>query len=288
MLGRADIIQAVINATGARTYLEIGVAHGETLLKVEAANRIGIDPARPSPNVVNAATAFLSHGLNLPGSRLVLDFGIREADTYMKVTNLNHAIPRPELSLRYFQIPSDEFFTDHAQETIGASGIDVAFVDGLHEWRQAVRDVENCLSYLNDGGVIVMHDCSPTKEIVATPFSELEEARRRPDWDGTWTGDVFRAILWLRSQCSDLDVRVLDCDWGVGLVRRASNSHRLTLDENRIASFPFAEFAANRKELLNLHPPEHLAEYVKSLAPVLPIGNRPASRRGASYEGVTR
>ncbi len=60
MLNRAEIIQAVVNALNARTYLEIGVAHAETLLRVRAATRIGIDPARPSPNIVHAATGVLS------------------------------------------------------------------------------------------------------------------------------------------------------------------------------------------------------------------------------------
>lgn len=279
MLNRAEVIQAVIDAVGAQTYLEIGVAHGETLLRVNVPQRIGIDPARPSPNIINAATGVLSSGLNTSGARLVLDFGLQGQDTYLRVSNLNLRTPALNQSLRFYQMPSDEFFETQAAETIGDYGIDVAFVDGLHEWRQAVRDVENCLQYLNDGGVIVMHDCSPTREIIATPVSELEDARRRPEWDGTWTGDVYRAVLWLRSQRDDLDVRVLDCDWGVGLVRRMPAQRRLSLDENRIASFPYSELAANREELLNLYPPEHLAEYVQGLHQVSRKLDRFESRR---------
>lgn len=268
MLNRAEIIQAVVNALNARTYLEIGVAHAETLLRVRAATRIGIDPARPSPNIVHAATGVLSDALNFPGARFVLDVGVNAADSFMTVTNLNPPGPRSQQSLKYFQMTSDEFFEQHAREVIAHRGIDVAFVDGLHEWRQAVRDVENCLQYLNDGGVIVMHDCSPNRAIVATPYSELEQARKLPEWDGTWTGDVYRAVLWLRSQRCDLEVQVLDCDWGVGLVRRAETRKPLQLDPNRISSFSYTELAANRRELLNLRAPETLAEFVCELSPI--------------------
>lgn len=268
MLNRADIIQTVVDAARARTYLEIGVAHAETLLRVRAATRIGIDPARPSPNIVHAATGVLSDALNFPGARFVLNVGVDAADSFLTITNLNPPGPRPEQSLKYFQMTSDEFFLHHADDLIGRSGIDVAFVDGLHEWRQALRDVENCLRYLNAGGVIVMHDCSPTREIVATPLSELEAARRLPEWDGTWTGDVYRAVLWLRSQRRDLDVQVLDCDWGVGLVRRGETRKPLQLDANRISSFSYTELAANRRELLNLRAPETLAEFVRELSPI--------------------
>jgi hypothetical protein len=268
MLNRTEVIQRIVGAVRAQTYLEIGVAHGETLLRVNAPERIGIDPARPSPNIVNTATTALSSALNAPGARFVLDLGVDGSTTYLNVNNINQLNPSRSQSLKYFQMPSDDFFANEARSVLGAGGIDVAFVDGLHEWRQAVRDVENCLRYLNHGGVIVMHDCSPTTEIIATPLSELEGAKRRPGWDGAWTGDVYRAVLWLRSQRDDLDVRVLDCDWGVGLVRRMPGQNRLNLDEPRIGRFSFAEFAARRRELLNLCPPEHIEEYTASLRPI--------------------
>ena len=45
---RWHVIQAVIAATGARTYLEIGIADGQNILRVDAPVKIGVDPIAPS------------------------------------------------------------------------------------------------------------------------------------------------------------------------------------------------------------------------------------------------
>lgn len=63
---------------------------------------------------------------------------------------------------KYFQMTSDDFFIN--QENISSivkRGIDVVFIDGLHEYTQVMRDVDNCLHYLNRDGYIVLHDCNP-------------------------------------------------------------------------------------------------------------------------------
>ena len=57
----------------------------------------------------------------------------------------------------YFETTSDAFF---ANETgfLEQHGIDVALIDGLHTYKQVLRDVENTLGYLRDDGDIVLHD----------------------------------------------------------------------------------------------------------------------------------
>ena len=70
--------------------------------------------------------------------------------------------------------------------------------------------------YFSDGGVIFLHDCRPLTERRAIPASSFRQAKgiNVPGWDGFWNGDVWKAIVHLRSLRKDLKVCVLDCDRG--------------------------------------------------------------------------
>ena len=50
---------------------------------------------------------------------------------------------------------SDDFFR------INKNKFDVIFIDGLHEYQQAVNDIENSLGCLNENRVILLDDCLP-------------------------------------------------------------------------------------------------------------------------------
>jgi hypothetical protein len=282
MFTRAQVIQKVLDAVGGSTYLEIGVAHAETLLAVRAPLRIGIDPARPSRRIIDYAAGALSRTLNRLGDDIYLEIGAAPTDTGLRARPVSEVIssapgvasagdqPLGEGVLRFYQLTSDVFFAG-AADMLARTGIDVAFVDGLHEWRQAVRDVEACLAHLNEGGVVVMHDCLPTKAIYATPADQLETARQSPEWDGTWTGDVWKAAVWLRASRDDLRVCVLDCDWGLGLITRGTPESMLAYTDAEIAAMSFDDFRARRTEILNLKEPTYLdqflADHVASFRP---------------------
>ena len=42
--------------------------------------------------------------------------------------------------------------------------IDMAFIDADHKYESAKKDFENCLSRLNPGGIILMHDVDPIRD----------------------------------------------------------------------------------------------------------------------------
>jgi hypothetical protein len=168
----------------------------------------------------------------------------------------------------YFQMTSDEFFRN-PPPALQADGIDIAFIDGLHTYAQALADVENCLKYLNQGGVILMHDCNPPNETVAAPAASWEEAARMnlPGWTGLWTGDVWKVIARLRSTRKDLKVCVLDCDFGIGVVRRRGGDDEsllLSISPETIAGLGFRDLEKNRKAILDLQPPQDLLRQLKS------------------------
>ncbi len=226
-VSRRDVIQRCIEALGARTYLEIGVSDGRCFAAVQAPTRIGVDPIAPAPLVVAE--------LGKPG-------------------------------VVYVSRTSDSFFETEAPRLL-PDGVEVVFIDGLHTWAQAYRDCVNSLEYLNPDGVILLHDCLPRNEGQAMVASSPQEAATLAEaqgvpFDWAWTGDVWKAIVALR-QHPDLSTCVLDCDRGVGVVRRGANEGGPRLSEADIARLRFADLKANPVELLGLRKPYHL---VKALA----------------------
>ena len=132
---------------------------------------------------------------------------------------------------------SDEYFASTGET------FDVVFVDGLHTFEQSLRDVENALEHLGPDGVVLVHDCNPADAVAGGPD---------PEATGTegWNGEVWKTIVHLRATRSDLDVSVLDTDFGVGVVRRGQN--RSGLGAIDAGALTFEELAARREELLGL------------------------------------
>jgi hypothetical protein len=231
-MNRLTVIQTIIDRGGARTYLEIGVRHGGILARLKCRTKIGIDPY-----------------LKLSGGKQFKNFvGIINFKTY--------------------RMTSDEFFLKEALEVLG-KGIDVAFVDGLHTYGQSLKDVENCLKYLNEDGVIVMHDCSPLNHASAYPVKEsvkevLELAGKGelPGWNDTWNGDVWKTLVHTRIVHDDLEVFTLDLDFGLGIISRGKGNglKSCTVQDIKQADYSFLE--RDRVNLLNLKPPKYLYEFL--------------------------
>jgi predicted O-methyltransferase YrrM len=105
-----------------------------------------------------------------------------------------------------FNVTSDEFFEHHCNQNY-----DIIFIDGLHLSEQVTKDIENSLTHLNKGGIIVVHDCLPSAE-----YQQLREGvSGKP-----WTGDVWKAFVSIRNRRPDLDMCVVDTDYGCGLIER--------------------------------------------------------------------
>ncbi len=102
-------------------------------------------------------------------------------------------------------------------------------------------------------GALVMHDCRPRTASAALP--DQAEARRRPDFSGAWSGDVYKALIRLRVELDDHRVLVLDDDQGIGLIFRGEPDDRLDLSTADISALTFEQFDADKTRLLNLHSP---------------------------------
>jgi SAM-dependent methyltransferase len=230
-------IRAVRQALDGRVkpvYLEIGVWHGLAFQHITADEKIAVDPA-----------------LKLSARSR------RRADAKARATH-------------YFETTSDALF---ANETafLEQHGIDVALIDGLHTYGQVVRDVENILRYLRDDGVIVLHDCNPANASIASPATSYDDFRAQNRWRSLlwatlppWSGDVWKAIVHLRSTRDDLRIAVLKCDFGVGIIRKGFPESRLSYSAAQIEALNYADLAADRDRLLNLKPPSYLGEFLAS------------------------
>lgn len=171
-----------------------------------------------------------------------LEIGIDSGKNFSQIEAMTKigVDPDPEASVAVtHRMTSDAFF---AQNT---DTFDIIFIDGLHEAPQAYKDAIHSLAQLNEGGTIVMHDCSPpTRASQITPF---------PGKDILWCGDVWRAWLKLR-QRADLYMEVIDTDFGVGIIRLGEQ----TPQPGGVEDISYSEFNADRTFLLNLKPPNHI------------------------------
>lgn len=231
-MNRLVVIQSIIDKIKANNYLEIGVQHGKVLTKIKCENKVGVDPCFKLSN----------------HKKIKNTLGISK--------------------FKAFPITSDEFFQKHAEKIL-KNGIDVAFVDGLHNYEQSFKDVENCLKYMNKNGVIIIHDCSPLSAAGAYPVKksidemlELANKGDLPGWNGSWNGDVWKTLVHQRIIKSDLDIFTLNLDWGLGIITEGKNNKikNCTVAELKDADYSFLE--KNREELLNLKPPKYLYEYL--------------------------
>jgi hypothetical protein len=210
-----------------RTYLEIGVARGACFSKVRADTKVAVDPE-----------------FHIPERRKRRCEGLA-AETF------------------FFEVTSDAFFEANRQ-LLESRRIGVALVDGLHTHKQALQDVLNILPYLDDDGFIAMHDCRPRFASEARPAANHQEFLKTGAWwEIAWTGDVWKAIVELRSTRDDLRVAVLDCDCGVGIVRRGKPDNMLDFSPQTIAGMSYRDLAQDKKRLLNLQSPDYLWKFMQ-------------------------
>lgn len=104
---------------------------------------------------------------------------------------------------------SDDFFAGNKEK------FDIIFIDGLHHSDQVEKDIINSLACLAEGGTVLMHDCLPTNE-----FMQLIPLTSQCEW----TGDTWKAYVKLRQERSDLNMKVCNTDWGVGIITKGSQT----------------------------------------------------------------
>ena len=140
--------------------------------------------------------------------------------------------PTPTVAVTY-ELTSDAFFEQNNEM------FDVVFIDGLHWSEQVYKDIINSLNVLNDGGYIICHDMNPHLEFIQRYPQAIPESE--------WTGDCWKAWVKLKTERSDLNMCVVDTDYGCGII---SKGEQELIKVNEELTWELLE--KNRIKLLNL------------------------------------
>lgn len=149
----------------------------------------------------------IGHGRSLalagPGTKVI---GIDPFQGYWE--KLDFVCPHGPATL--FPLTSDDFFRQYDLRVVmKQETFDLAFIDGMHLFEQALKDFINLEKYARKDSVILIHDCLPIAPIVA----------ERERCTSFWTGDVWRIIPCLKAFRPDLKVMTIPAKpSGLGVV----------------------------------------------------------------------
>jgi len=206
--------------------------------------------------------------------RAYLEIGVAKGHTLALARPPTRAIgvdpePNPDASFRtethVFCETSDAFFARPDVRTIvGASDLDLAFIDGLHHFQQALRDFINVEALAHPRTVVALHDTYPLDEVTQRP-----ERERR-----FYSGDVWKAIWCLRRLRPDLSISTLATPWtGLTIVTGLDPQSRVLTERfdeivAEAAALDYAEMEPRLPEMLGLTTNDQAA-FDAAVAPAL-------------------
>lgn len=179
-------------------------------------------------------TELIQFLINKIKAKSYLEIGMGPGENFSKI-QCDYKIcvdPNPIVPVTY-KMTSDDFFKQNKEK------FDVIFIDGLHWNPQVYNDINNSLDVLNDNGYIICHDMNPSTEIMQLYPAHAPHTE--------WTGDCWKAWALLRSQNKNLQMHVVDIDYGCGIISRGIQDLYTIEDE-----LNWEYFVKNRKDLLNL------------------------------------
>ena len=137
----------------------------------------------------------------LPGASCYLEIGLYLGATFDTIRAGNRVGVDPHPRFDVSRLPSGtSVFVGTSDDFFGALPadelFDVVFVDGLHHFDQAYRDVVNSFRHLTPGGMLLVDDVVPFDEISAMHDWAAASERRRAVGDpaNSWNGDVFATV----------------------------------------------------------------------------------------------
>lgn len=132
----------------------------------------------------------------------------------------------PELAarLKIFKQTSDAFFATHdLRAELGGLPVDLAFIDGMHQFDFALRDFANIERHSTPNTTVLVHDCFPLDRDTAD----------RDRHTAFWSGDIWRLIVLLKKYRPDLKVHAIGTPpTGLGLIRGLNPASRFLLDNH--------------------------------------------------------
>lgn len=194
---------------------------------------------------MQSQTNLIQDCINKIGAKSYLELGINKPNQNHWLINCDLKIGvdiNPE-SRASFTGSTDDFFK------INQQSFDVIFCDALHHASQVRIDFENSLLFLNEGGIIILHDTDPKNEDVARePRNGLR---------GKWNGTVYKFIPELCRY--PVEWKSLEGDengFTIIKIKRGKVCYEPGCDIN------FEDFVKRRKEILNLVSKSELLAWI--------------------------
>ena len=136
-----------------------------------------------------------------------LEIGVNYGFTFEGVKAKNKLGVDPQK--KFFTFSSGNHLKDNSDNFFKSnmSKFDVIFIDGLHEYKQVLRDIVNSLNSLNKGGVILIDDVYPTDfNIAAKSWESLTAEEKNSLSKGyfSWQGDVYKAVFFIINEYKGL------------------------------------------------------------------------------------
>lgn len=217
-----------------------------------------IAPARYKETYINHTLA------RIGGDSLYLEIGVRDGASFRDVVATRKigidpvrtermAVLRP--GEEFFESTSDAFFREVDAVTLQPGSIDVALIDGLHEFRQIAQDFRNLEPFMRPTGVIFLDDFNP---------GSRERARDTPT-GGPWNGDGWKLAVLLGRERTDLDLFTIDADEGIGVVTGFSPELPAgqRISDEKIDTYKQLDYDMldrHRPSILNLISPKEFAQ----------------------------
>jgi hypothetical protein len=163
--------------------------------------------------------------------------------------------PRIEVPLtaetHVFRETSDAFFARGGPAALLAGQrLSLAFLDGAHDFRQALADFINIEAHCGPRSVVLLHDTVPLDEV-----TQRAERQRK-----FYTGDVWKTVLCLKHYRPDLDIFTIATPSSGLTVVTGLNAESRILPENhdaaaaRFAGTPYSDIEDRLDAALNMVP----------------------------------
>jgi Methyltransferase domain len=197
-----------------------------------------------------------------------LEIGVRDGESFRAARaarkigidpDRRPAMRRLRAGEEFYEMTSDRFFAEAARYVLADSPVDVALVDGLHEFRQALRDLLGLERYLRPDGVVVLDDCNPRS---AERAGEVGDG-------GAWNGDVWKVAAYVRRERPDLSFVTVDANQGVGVVTGfgAAPGPPPAGTVAAYKALPYEHLLRDRRETLGLVDPGPLSRVLADRGP---------------------
>jgi hypothetical protein len=217
-------------------------------------------------------TRIIQDLINLNNAETYVEIGVREGVVFKKIKNVNNKIAididyregmkKLAKNESFYHMASDDFFEKEAESVFKDKKIDIAFIDGYHEFYQVLRDFNHIEKYLSEKGIVIIHDCNPIVE-------QFENER-----GSLWNGDVWKAAFYINNYRNDVKFFTLNCDHGLGIAYGYNkvNTSNKSLEEKvnsntlkEIKGFDYKFLKKNRRNKTNLKSPFSRKKRIKEI-----------------------